>query len=219
VGHRVLNSVSANPTTHPPEDPLPSSSLLHQVRFPPPARHPPPVPPPHMPCPTPRNSKCSLTIGGVTTSYTACYQMQDYSGTTGTAYYSLSSDGSTLSVGIAATSTGLGYVAWGYLPNGGMIGGQAVFAQDCGSGCAQSYTATLSSYSSSQFTSASVAFASVATGVTSRGQLAATFSMPWPAGQSSITVAMASGAMNGGSMSVHSGVPVKYSLSNSLSQA
>lgn len=171
------------------------------------------------PSPTPSN-KCSLTVGGVTTSYTACYPMQDFTGTaTGTAYYSLSPDGSTLSVGFAAAPTGLGYAAWGYLPNGGMMGGQAVFAQDCGSGCAQPYTATLGGYAASMFTSATVSFASVTTGVTPSGQLAATFKMPWPAGQSSITVAMANGASSGGTMSVHPGVPVKYSLSKTLSQA
>jgi hypothetical protein len=171
-----------------------------------------PSPVPSTPTPVPSgNPACSLTVGSSTKTYTTCYQMKDFTGaTTGTAYYSLS--GNTLSVGYKSSGSP-GWVAWGYLPSGMMMGGQAVFSR---SGSPATYT--MNGFAASLFSSATVKFANVKSAQSS-GSTVTSFDMPWPSGQSSITVAMASGSVVGGAMQVHPGVPVIYTLSQSLKQA
>lgn len=191
------------PAVRPPTSPTPVPSVPST---------PAPLTPSPSPSPSPSgNPACTLTVGSSTKTYTTCYQMKDFTGaTTGTAYYSIS--GSTLSVGFKSSGNP-GWVAWGYLPSGMMMGGQAVFSR---SGSPATYS--MNGFAASMFSSATVNFANVKSAQSS-GATVTSFDMPWPSGQSSITVALATGPVVGGTMQVHAGVPVMYTLSNSLQQA
>lgn len=179
-------------------------------------RPPPKKQPPKRSPPPPSVERCTVTLGGITTAYTTCHQLENYWGTvTGTAYYSLS--GETLSVAyVTAQPVPNGWAGWAYSPYGGMLDSSVVFAQDCGPQCASTYVAKLNGYSPSNFSpSQAVNFTKVETFGLNSAQLAATFEMPWPAGKEGIHVLMASGDMYDGQMMQHEAFPARHTVTKS----
>lgn len=150
-------------------------------------------------------SKCALKIGKTTTTFSSCAKMRD-----GTAYFSLS--GNTLSVGFKSTGTS-GWAALAFGRN--MIGANAVFAQAPSGASVKPYTAQMNGFTPSSFSSpGNGGFSKVKVGRSGK-KLAATFTMPWPSGTSSVPLMLGKGSMSGSNMMVHRGIPKKYNLQKS----
>lgn len=185
-GLPVLNSGSSNPVPTSNPKPVPSSTGTTSSTS------------------SPSSSSCSLTIGKATTKFSKC---QAISG--GTMYFTLS--GSTLKVGFKSSSTS-GWAAFAVGQN--MIGANAVFAQTSGSG-AKPYTATMTSFNPSSWSSPGNGGFTGVTAGHSGSNLAATFSMSWPGSASSIPVMFGQGPMSGSTMQRHRNIPRMYTLSKS----
>lgn len=183
--------------------PLPTPSPEFEFFAPPPpraARTPTPVPDPPFPC--------TLTIDGTAHTFKTCFETRAYTDVIGAAFYTL--EGTTLKVGFRAAAPEAGWASWGYLPSGGMIAGNAVFALTEGENV-YSGAYQMNGYSSALFTPATVAFSEVAVG-RDGALLAGMFEMQWPAGASEITMSMAWGSMGAGRPQVHRFIPRAYDL-------
>lgn len=144
--------------------------------------------------PPPPGATCVLE--GV--AYQACQTTSD-PGFSYSQFYSL--EGSILKVGIKATTSG--WIAWSFNPSrSGMIGGNALFARPCASGCPTGVSTpafVLGGYSTFYFSQpTSVAYSVLGSGQ-SGGAIWASFSLPWPAAGSTITINYGGGPYFGGS--------------------
>ncbi|KAL4438194.1 hypothetical protein ABPG77_010555 [Micractinium sp. CCAP 211/92] len=154
------------------------------------------VPPAKASPPPPPGPSCVLE--GV--AYQACQTTSD-PGFPFSQFYSL--NGSTLNVGIKATTSG--WLAWSWNPGnlGGMIGGNALFARPCASGCSTGVSTpafVLGGYATGLFTQpTSIVFSVLASGK-SGSTIWAAFSLSWPAAGDNITINYGGGPYVGGSV-------------------
>jgi len=195
----------------PPPSPSPS---LRPSPSPSPTPSPSPSPSPD---PSPDDNACSITIDSVTTNFKKCIEMKDTANRpTGTAGFSLSTTSQNeLIIGFKGLSSTAGWAALGYSPNGGMIGTDAVFAQNCGDTCVEGYSKALNGYAFQAFGQSKVDFSGINVGKDENGFLQGVAKMDWPGSQGSIAVVMASGPVGGGIPQIHFGVPKVVTLKKS----